>query len=190
MLIHTGDVTAYGTEGELYDFLRWLIEQPFEHKLFIAGNHDLCLDKVNPPYVSELPPNIIYLNNQSIIINNLKIFGSPMSPFQAGMAFNRHRGKEMDDEWQKIPSDTDILITHTPPNGILDNGAGCEDLMSYVMKIKPKLHLFGHVHEGYGQFRNRNTLFVNAALSNSPDFIASTDYRIVNNPKHLQLYKD
>ena len=189
MLIHTGDVTAYGTEGELYDFLTWLIEQPFNYKLFVAGNHDLCLDTTNPPFVSELPANVIYLNHQSINIEGINLFGSPISPYQAGMAFNRHRGQEINNEWQAIPSNTDILITHTPPMGILDHGAGCENLMSHVMRIQPSQHLFGHVHEGYGQFRNDKTLFVNASLSNIPDFITSTDYQIINKPISVSFNK-
>lgn len=180
MLIHTGDVTAYGTEPELYDFLVWFIQQPFKYKVFVAGNHDICLDRTNTPFVDELPSNVFYLNNQSIFIDGFHIFGSPVSPFQAGMAFNRHRGCDIEREWQLIPFNTHILITHTPPSGILDDGMGCEALRRHVAQKIPKLHLFGHAHKSYGQFLFGKTLFVNAALSSSPDFINSSNYTIDN----------
>jgi Icc-related predicted phosphoesterase len=190
MLIHTGDVTAYGTEPELYDFLVWLIQQPFKHKVFVAGNHDICLDTPIPPFISELPPNVYYLNNQSITIEGLNLYGSPVSPFQAGMAFNRHRGEEISKEWQLVPSNTDILITHTPPAGILDNGTGCEELRKTVERITPQLHLFGHVHEGYGRIKRYSTLFVNAALTNTPNYIDIIDYELVNAPLYSEINKD
>jgi len=185
ILIHTGDVTAYETEPELYDFLVWFVQQPFKYKVFVAGNHDLCLDSPNPPFVKELPSDVFYLNNQSVCIEGINIYGSPVSPFQSGMAFNRHRGVDIEKEWQLMPFNTNILITHTPPAGILDNATGCSELKIRVDEINPKLHLFGHVHEGYGQYRNDKTLFVNAALSNSPDFITSSDYLINNKPVNI-----
>lgn len=187
MLIHTGDVTAYGTEPKLYDFLEWFIRQPFKYKVFVGGNHDICLDRINPPFVNELPVNVHYLNNQSVFIEGLHIFGSPISPFQAGMAFNRHRGSDIEREWQLIPFNTDILITHAPPSGILDDGLGCEALCRQVEQKSPKFHLFGHAHKSYGQFRCGQTLFVNAALTNSPDFINSSNYTIDNKPVLLTL---
>lgn len=187
MLIHTGDVTAYGTEPELYDFLEWFIRQPFKYMVFVGGNHDICLDRINPPFVDELPVNVHYLNNQSVSIEGMNIYGSPVSPFQAGMAFNKYRGDDINKVWQSIPSNTNILITHTPPLGIMDNDKGCEMLRKRVEQINPQLHLFGHIHEGHGEYQCDKTHFVNSALSNNPDFIASADYWIVNNPVLLKL---
>jgi Icc-related predicted phosphoesterase len=84
-------------------------------------------------------------------------------------AFNRDRGAAIDKHWQLIPKNTDILITHGPPFGVLDKtlrgeAVGCEMLLKKVNKIKPKLHVFGHIHEGYGMIDKKNTTFVNASV--------------------------
>jgi Icc-related predicted phosphoesterase len=85
------------------------------------------------------------LENSSVLVNGLKIYGLPITPYFLGMAFNKRRGDEIKKVWKKIPSDTDIPITHGPPFGILDKNVGCEELLAKVIKVKPKLHVFGHI---------------------------------------------
>lgn len=186
MLIHAGDLCGHGTEGEALAFLRWSGEQPYTHKIFIAGNHDWFFEKNGKTYIDKIiPKNIHYLNDSGVEIEGLKIWGSPVQPTFFDWAFNRKRGAEINKHWKLIPKDTDILITHGPPFGILDrtisnHNAGCEMLLKKVNQIKPTLHVFGHIHEGYGMIEKGKTIFANASSVN-------VNYQLVNAPIVLEI---
>ncbi|AWG21653.1 metallophosphoesterase [Flavobacterium faecale] len=186
MLIHAGDLCGHGTEGEVLAFLKWFGEQPYKHKIFIAGNHDWFFEKQDKTYIDKIiPKKIHYLNDSGVEIEGLKIWGSPVQPTFLDWAFNRQKGAEINKHWKLIPEDTDILITHGPPFGILDRtnsnyNAGCEMLLKKVDQIKPKLHVFGHIHEGYGMVEKDKTIFVNASSVN-------LNYQLVNAPIILEL---
>ncbi|MDX8341744.1 metallophosphatase domain-containing protein [Draconibacterium sp. IB214405] len=171
LLIHCGDITLKGTKNETIDFLNWFVEQNYCHKILIAGNHDYYLEE-NPGFITKTYPNeFFYLFDSGIEIEGIRFWGSPYTPEYKNMAFNLQRGEELQKHWQKIPENVDILITHGPPKGILDNtvngeNAGCEALLNKVYEIKPQFHLFGHVHEAVGNFSNAYTRFVNASLTN------------------------
>ena len=114
---------------------------------------------------------IIYLNDSGIEIEGTKFWGSPIQPWFHDWAFNRVRGEEIKRHWDLIPMDTDVLITHGPPFGLLDmcaNGerVGCKDLLETIAKIRPRVHAFGHIHEKYGIARVDKTIFVNACCLN------------------------
>ncbi len=167
LLLHGGDVTN-GRESQMDDFLRWLADQPHKYKVFIGGNMDGMLEKEAAQYRASLPPNTFYLENEGIEIEGLFIWGSPMIPRFVG-AFNCDRGAELRAYWEKIPDNVDILLTHTPPGGILDRtsmgkSVGCRELRRRVDELQPKLHLFGHVHESYGQQSDERTTFVNGSF--------------------------
>jgi Icc-related predicted phosphoesterase len=186
MLVHAGDVSNYGEEHQVLDFLDWFSNQPHPYKIFIAGNHDFFFEQENEKYIQKnIPANIIYLNDSGCEVEGIKIYGSPITPEFMDWAFNRKRGKDIKKHWDKIPSDTNILITHGPPFGILDTNknqhkTGCEDLLKTVQKIKPKYHLFGHIHEAYGIKSVGITTFVNAS-------ILDERYRIANNSVSLLI---
>jgi len=183
VLIHAGDVTEYGSEDEVADFLYWFSRQPFNHKIFIGGNHDLFLETCSSAKRKRLIPfDVIYLQNSGVKIAGLKIWGSPVTPYFLGMAFNARQGSEIKKYWNKIPVDTDILITHGPPKGILDNGVGCEELLLHVNNIKPAIHCFGHVHGQNGIQTVNGTTFMNASIVNSLDPIKNDEYRVVGKP--------
>ncbi|XP_060075977.1 metallophosphoesterase MPPED2-like [Ylistrum balloti] len=121
--------------------------------------------------VKELMTNCIYLEDAMVNLYGINIYGSPWQPATAfgRWGFNLCRGEPLLQKWKNIPKETDILITHTPPVGYGDiekggNHAGCVELLSVVQKIvKPKYHVFGHIHEGYGMSTDGCTTFVNAA---------------------------
>ena len=183
VLIHSGDVTEYGSEDEVADFLFWFSKQPFAYKVFIAGNHDLFLEECTPAKRKKMiPSDIIYLQNSGIEIKGLKFWGSPVTPYFLGMAFNARQGKEIRKVWDKIPARTDILITHGPPKTVLDCGVGCEELLQKVNKIKPAIHCFGHAHGQNGIETINGTAFINASLVNCPDPIKSAEYKVVGKP--------
>jgi Icc-related predicted phosphoesterase len=139
----------------------------FEHPITL--NHDWLFQKDPAMAKSILSPSITYLQDSSVQIRDLKIYGSPWQPEFLNWAFNLPRGPQLREKWRRIPKDTDILITHGPPAGILDEtpdgeNVGCEELHEALARIKPKLHIFGHVHHGYGTLEVAGTKFVNASI--------------------------
>jgi Icc-related predicted phosphoesterase len=181
VLIHCGDVSYRGEVSEIEDFISWFSRQPHTHKIFIAGNHDFFFEKARPSKIEKMiPDNITYLKDSGTELGGIRIWGSPYTPFFYNWAFNKQRGVAMHKQWSAIPDDTDILITHGPPFGILDNvltgqHAGCRDLLNRINEVKPKAHLFGHIHEGYGRVIKNGTIFMNASVVNE-------GYEVVNKP--------
>jgi len=190
ILIHAGDATIRGTEYEVEEFLAWFSQLPHRYKIFVAGNHDWLYEK-NNRFARLLTANfnIEYLQDSSTEIEGLKIYGSPWQPRFFDWAFNLNRGAEMAEKWELMPNDVDILITHGPPHGILDEvprkyfveNTGCEELRRRVEEIstfgKLKLHVFGHIHCGYGVREEFGVKFVNA--SNCDESYAPTQLPIV-----------
>lgn len=178
LLIHSGDLSNRGSFNDLEDFLLWFGKQPYRYKIFIAGNHDFCFQD-SPARCrqvlkehEEYNGNIIYLEDSEVTIAGLKIWGSPWQPEFHNWAFNLPRGPKLAEKWAKMPLDTDIAITHGPPYGILDEAVrdrektGCKDLMDRIAIVKPKVHIFGHIHEQYGMFEYNGTKFINASSVN------------------------
>ena len=168
ILIHAGDATIRGTIEEVASFNRWFKTLPHRHKIFVAGNHDWLFELDNDRARSLLDSSITYLQDSSVEIDGVSIYGSPWQPRFYDWAFNLDRGDAMAEKWSLIPDQVDILITHGPPNGILDltpdgDNAGCEELRRRVSQIRPRVHIFGHIHLGYGVFEVDGTKFVNAS---------------------------
>jgi 3',5'-cyclic AMP phosphodiesterase CpdA len=158
VIVHTGDITEDGTEEEVKDFIEWFSGLPYAYKIFIAGNHDNCLYGAN---IEGLPDNMHYLCNDGIIIDGIKFYGVPMF-LEDDLEGN------FPELFTLIPDDTDVLLTHQPPLGILDEQDGINygdnHLYKRVMDVRPKYHLFGHLHhteETYKVFRK--VRFSNAA---------------------------
>ncbi|HEX8564708.1 MAG TPA: metallophosphatase domain-containing protein [Pyrinomonadaceae bacterium] len=182
VLIHAGDATNRGQVDEIVAFNEWFSGFPHKHKIFVAGNHD-WLFETRPKYAqSLLAKNVVYLQDSAVEISGLKIYGSPWQPRFFDWAFNLNRGGEMAEKWKLIPNEVDILITHGPPFGILDETprgdfAGCEELRKRVEEIRPQLHVFGHIHFGYGTEAKFGVRFVNA--SNCDEDYSPTNLPIV-----------
>lgn len=170
VLVHSGDIDAY-TLKDFAQFLHWMKKQDYKHKIFVAGNHDFFCQ--NSPYILIKSlceeSGIIYLQDEAVVINNIRFYGSPWTPTFGGWAFMRDRGNRIALIWDKIPDKVDVLITHGPPYKILDRGyrnehAGCYDLLLAVRRVKPKYHIFGHIHEESGIVEGDDTTFVNASM--------------------------
>ncbi|MDJ1491489.1 metallophosphatase domain-containing protein [Cytophagaceae bacterium DM2B3-1] len=184
VLIHAGDISKRGKELEIIDFNDWLSTLPHRHKVIVAGNHDFLFER-NAKRAEALLTHAVYLRNTEVKIEGLTIWGSPITPWFFDWAFNRQRGADIRKYWDRIPINTDILVTHGPPRGILDktdrgDTVGCDDLLEAVWKVKPKLHLFGHIHEAYGQIEVDNMQFINASIMN-------LNYKPVNDPIIIDL---
>ena len=172
ILIHAGDLTAFGSLLEVVDFVEWLGELPHQHKIVIAGNHDKYLEKGDPVAIRALFGNVIYLQDQQVEVSGLKIYGSPFTPLFFDWHFMLPRGPELQRKWAAIPDDTDILVTHGPARGYLDyahysrDHVGCSDLRDTVERLGIPLHCFGHIHAEAGIARNQKTMFCNACICN------------------------
>ena len=138
IIIHSGDATEDGTESEMLDFLNWFCDLDYRHKIFVAGNHDLCLDGAK---IGNLLTNCHYLCYSGVEIENVKFWGIPDF---LSIELIGYKSQLI----AQVPDETDILISHLPPYGILDfedsNNFGCLDLLQIIQKIRPKYHLFGH----------------------------------------------
>ena len=188
VLIHAGDFSYTGSLKEVQSFCDWLDKQPHRIKIVIAGNHDTTMQ---PAFYEKehyrwhkqredhravralLFQHCTYLEDSAVLIDGIKLYGSPWQPWFLNWAFNLQRGRELLEKWSAIPADTDVLITHGPPyghgDGIKGRGGfiehvGCEDLMRVVRIVKPKYHVFGHVHEAAGISKTADTTFINACI--------------------------
>ena len=182
LLIHAGDIMNSGyNKNDILDFCTWFhsLEQ-YDKKIFIAGNHDRMFEN-HPEGVEELLNiyfDIDYLQDEAYDLYDLdtdtstKIYGSPWQPEFYSWAFNLPKnGIELAGKWEAIPDNTDLLITHGPAFGTLDTVAGrpwdnlgCELLAQRIEVIKPKIHVCGHIHSGYGYEFKNGTHFFNAAV--------------------------
>lgn len=169
-LFHTGDATTKGTLTQVKSFLSWFEKQPAKYKIYVAGNHDWLFQK-DPQAAKMLlseHPDVIYLQDASITLEGLRIYGSPWQPWFYDWAFNANSDK-LFLLWEKIPGNTDILLTHGPPHDILDltkrnDKVGCEILRQNVLnRVKPRIHAFGHIHESRGTLKVGDTTFVNSS---------------------------
>jgi Icc-related predicted phosphoesterase len=183
ILIHCGDISNQGYMNEIKQFLDWFDGiKGYEHKVFIAGNHDFGFQD-NPQECAvmlENYPTVTYLQDMAYIIDGIKIYGTPWQPRFYDWAFNVERGEAIAEKWKTIPDDTDILLTHGPVFGILDQTytgqrAGCEELYKKVMDVKPKIHACGHIHYARHIKQVDETVFVNACC-------LGEDYKYQNAP--------
>jgi predicted MPP superfamily phosphohydrolase len=186
LLIHSGDISSLGRKSEVERFVKWFngIDN-YTNKVFIAGNHDMSFDSERllrdklahfegkteydtecaegkPDWLKELlgihlRPNVFYLENSFVVLDDIKIWGSPITPsFGYGWGFNKNRGYDINEVWNTIPMDTDIVITHGPIHSYCDRtsreglNVGCEQLYHRLNEVRPQLHFSGHIHEAYG----------------------------------------
>jgi len=156
ILLCAGDITAKGERSTIDDFNQWIGELPYKATIVVAGNHDFCLEK-SISKSERLLSNAIYLQDDFFEYEGIKIYGSPWQPEFYDWAFNLPRGEPLRKVWAKIPEDTDVLVTHGPPWGVLDEvpqrhsgHLGCEDLTARLDNLHVKLHVFGHIHSSYG----------------------------------------
>lgn len=190
VLIHAGDLTMGGKHYEVEAFIDWLQKQPYEHKIVVAGNHDFLFQR-KPELAHRMLAHhgIHYLEDKELVLNGIKFYGSPWQPWFFDWAFNLQRGAEIKEKWDMIPLDTDVLITHGPPmftDEVLDKTlhdnehVGCEELSLAVDRVKPYLHVFGHIHPGRGYQHIDKTRYFNATVVNE-------EYKVVHEPYVVDL---
>jgi Icc-related predicted phosphoesterase len=192
VIIHSGDASnsksKANNEYEMHDFLEWYSDLEITTKLFIPGNHDVSIEAMMIKQSDY--PDVHFLIHDDITINNVRFFGSPYTPtFGDNWAYNKARHK-LADFWDEIPDNTDILITHGPPKGILDmthisgnafESVGDKSLLNRAFALNNlQYHIFGHIHDekniinsGYRIIDNK--MFINAS-------IVDLSYNVINQP--------
>lgn len=198
VLIHCGDATMRGGRDEVNAFAERFSDYPHKHKIFVPGNHDWDCQQV----FEETPQAILRLDwahvliDREVTIEGVTFYGSPWQPEFCNWAFNLPRGPALAEKWAKIPTDTDVLVTHGPPMGVLDRvwrveykydknagqvkprrfreHVGCADLLARVKQVNPRVHAFGHIHCDYGtrSMTGLRTTFINCALADERYFLS------------------
>ena len=197
LLLHAGDISSMGYEHEIREFAKWYDGLNYDNKIFIAGNHDWGfqnnVDKVKE--IVDFYKTITYVQDQLHTIQDdngteIKIWGSPWQPEFYNWAFNLPNGGwELEQKWNDIPEGIDILITHGPAWGFLDDvegrrgqHLGCELLANRIKKIKPKIHICGHIHSGHGHYFDGHTHYFNASALNERYLYSHIPWNIDWNP--------
>jgi predicted phosphodiesterase len=178
VLIHAGDFMGHGwSQDEVEDFFLWFNGQKYKHKILIAGNHERIFEE-NPNRTNKLLrefPAITYLQDEGCTIDGINFYGSPWTPAFCNWAFQLHNDYEDTEIWKKIPKDTDVLITHGPAYGMLDqyemptgdysDKLGSKGLRNWIDDNNPKVHICGHIHTGQGVMDGYDevTTHINAA---------------------------
>ena len=168
ILIHAGDFTMFSKSMDaILDFNRWMGELPPRYKIVVPGNHEFFMESDRS--TRNLISSAIVLIDEGVQVMGLQIWGSPVTPLYSG-AFGQSSPIDRVRTYSKVPDNTDVLVTHGPPFGVLDRApgelkhAGCHELLSAVNRVMPKLHVFGHIHGARGILSSDRTVFVNAAV--------------------------
>jgi Icc-related predicted phosphoesterase len=186
ILIHCGDFCSFQREDlkTLNDVDTWFSESPAKHVLCIGGNHDFLLQSQEFRFT-----HAQLLQDECVEICGLTFYGTPWCPALSGFAYYA-TADELVERWKRIPSGIDVLITHTPPYGILDlptSGVvhlGCPYLRQELKRIGPRLHVFGHVHASHGINKIQPTEYINASIVGGQDFaVRHTPTNIKMNPR-------
>jgi Icc-related predicted phosphoesterase len=194
VLVFAGDFMTCGRKfSEVQSFASWFSNRPHKYKIMIAGNHDFFMEHSLNTCLAQFANNVIYLQDSGCEIKGWKFWGSPYQPGFCNWAFNVPRGEAIKRHWDLIPDDTDVLVTHGPPQYFCDSmgslyeggtwtdaHVGCEELTLAVGRVKPKIHIFGHIHNGYGTDKTKYTEFHNVSICNEA-------YVPTNAPHVIQL---
>lgn len=192
VIVHSGDFTHRARDwNEIFHFLKWFNALPFKHKIIVPGNHHLAFEELQRNAhlrSTNIPKGIHLLMNEAIVIEDLKFYGSPYTPAFNDWGFQLRGEREAKACWQKIPEDTDVLITHGPAKGVLDQTRvfgqnehlGCPHLTKRIWQLHLKAHLFGHIHGGYGRKKVGNYTALNSA-------VLTENYQLKNAPQILEV---
>jgi Icc-related predicted phosphoesterase len=199
LLIHSGDLTFRGDIEETSQELRELgrIAKNFKYGcVLVEGNHD-WLGHKHPQLMDQMciDNGITLLRDSGVTVDGLNLWGSPYQPEFCNWAWNLPRGQALKDKWDQIPDNTHVLITHGPPMGILDpverfnrktglidiEHVGCADLYNRIQELPSlRLHVFGHLHLGYGHIEIKGVDYINAS-------VCTENYKPTNPPQVISI---
>jgi len=193
VIVHSGDFMKHAMKYQDFKaFVEWYQKLPFKHKILVPGNHDMWTEFLeNNAYLKGqlVPKDLHLLICESVVIDGVKFYGSPYTPWYYDWGFQLYR-HEQEVHWKDIPDDTDVLITHGPAKGVLDyinvidgvpkEALGCEYLTQRIGELDIKAHLFGHIHAAYGRSEQQGYTALNSA-------IVGEDYKVKNRPQIIEV---
>lgn len=192
VLVHCGDMESlFRTDDRAVAQMdAWFGRQRFDHILCTGGNHDLAIEQRLRAGDHQPFRNATFLNDTGLTIDGVKFHGAPWVPDLDTHAFFAN-SQALHMAWSKIPGDVDVLITHTPPAGMLDISSrgltlGCPHLAERLKSLRPTLHCFGHVHASSGQRKCRGVTYINASSVNSNFEIANPPFEFEISPQTLR----
>lgn len=191
LLISAGDYSFLGEPHVVKDFHKWLDKQPAKHIISLQGNHEKGVEKnfeLSKQIATDACPRVHFIEEGLVEIEGIKIWLSAIQPFFCNWAYNRYPGEDIQKHWDRIPS-CDIVVTHGPCHGLLDGipefdmrkgemvirHVGCPQLLEKLLEMKPKVHISGHIHEGWGEIHHSGIHFINAS-------ICDENYNATNKP--------
>jgi Icc-related predicted phosphoesterase len=194
ILVHAGDFCGRGLAEEVRDFAAWMGSLPHREKLVVPGNHDGPVEEDEAAFREVFAAHgVRLLVGEAVEVAGLRFFGAPYTPTFFDWHFMRDRGPAIRAEWARIPDDAEVVVTHGPAYGHGDlapgsrggppRHVGCLELLDRLRAVRPRLHVFGHIHAGYGATASdelEGTTFLNAA-------ICTESYRPVNRPLRCEL---
>lgn len=198
VLVHTGDLSMDGDASVIKDFVSWFGAQAFQHKIFIAGNHDFWAEKEPLKMQAQArAAGVHYLCDTAVVVEGLRFWGSPYTPEFMNWAFMLSP-RSVEQHWLRVPANIDVLLTHGPPHNVLDevivpdsiksagvqdtadSHVGCRGLLQRVRQLSVPVHIFGHIHEGYGIHRIDKTRFFNTSQLDNR-------YQLANQPVVIDI---
>lgn len=178
LLISAGDYSFQGESHMVKDYHTWLNKQNAKYIISVQGNHETWVEK-NWDEAKTIAltacPRVHFIDEGLVEIEGLKIYGSAITPWFHNWAWNRNRGEDIKRHWDRIPNDINVLITHGPAYGILDEveryeghieHVGCEELGLAIQRLKPQVHICGHIHKAHGYKRIGETDYYNVSICN------------------------
>lgn len=193
VLVSAGDYSFTGEKHMVEDFHKWMSAQPARHVVSVQGNHEKWVEKNEQEardLVFKVAPRVRFVVEESFEIEGVKFHGSAITPWFYNWAWNVRRGPPIKAHWDKIPDNTQVLITHGPPDGILDivyfpdgvtpkERVGCMDLMDRILQLKDlKVHGFGHIHGSAGEHTFNGVKFINASICDE-QYMPTNPVRVV-----------
>lgn len=177
VLISAGDYSFTGERHIVRNYHEWLNEQPATHIISGQGNHEVWVEN-NFEEAKQIAltacPRAFFVEEGGITIDDINFWYSAITPWFHDWAYNRRAGRDIEEHWKKIPENTNVLITHGPPYGILDTvpfpdgtpkeRVGCWTLNAYIERIKPDIHIFGHIHHSHGQKHENGISYYNVSV--------------------------
>ena len=139
IVICAGDVVEDNLLGKEYDdFIEWFASLPSKWKIFVPGNHELSFELGQAERII-----------QKMTDKGITVLEDAIEDCEGVIIASISGNSCISDE--DMPKDIDIVVTHNPPFGILDENMGSVNILDFIMKAKPKYHLFGHIHSTAGQ---------------------------------------
>ncbi len=179
----------------------WFLQAPASHKVMTWGNHDWCGE--DGDFADDMPGRAkngalqivvdgetsVPLVNSHSAAGSLRIWATPWSNAFMDWAFMK-KPEELAEIYALIPEGIDILVSHQPPLGYGDLSVlrgsgqsehhGSRELLAAIKRVRPKLVVCGHIHEGHGRYEYDGIPIYNVS-------VVDEQFRLVHEPTMIEM---